>query len=266
MKVVFSVPPGMVLFVIARAPRPFVWCGQELPPTLLGVSRSGREQWVVMPADWDSYEFMVSEDLIRQTEVIDPAFFEDTTQIERSCLPLVDTVTRRFLEHLDWLFQIARGTDESPGSSIPRGLFLDVVLDGLQQVFDAGLQARGSIRPRPVRRADLVAQGRDFALAHLTDDLSAEDMAQALGVSYRVLNYAFKDALGMGPYRYLQALRLRAVRRHLAASGGSVTDVSFGYGFYTSGRFTRQYTHLFGERPSETRDRARRQAGAASRP
>ena len=29
--------------------------------------------------------------------------------------------------------------------------------------------------------------------------ITEEDMAQALGVSYRVLNYAFKDALGVSP-------------------------------------------------------------------
>ena len=167
-------------------------------------------------------------------------------------------VTGQFLERLDWFFQVGRGMNGSSGVPISRELFVEVVLDGLQQVFDAGLQARGSLEPRRVRRADLVAHGRDFALAHLREDVSVEDMAQALGVSYRVLNYAFKEALGMGPYRYLQALRLRAVRRQLAASGGSVTDASFGYGFYTPGRFARQYAHLFGERPSQTKKRARR--------
>ena len=210
-----------------------------------------------MPDGWDSYEFMLSEDLIRRTEVIDPAFFEETTQIERAFLPALEPVTGRFLDCLDALFQVARGGNGSPGEPIPRGLFVDVVLDGLQQVFDAGLEARGSLRPRAVRRADLVAHARDYALAHLADDVSAEDMARALGVSYRVLNYAFKDALGMSPYRYLLALRLRAVRRQLMASGCSVTDASFGYGFFAPSRFARRYAHFFGERPSETSDRAR---------
>ena len=145
-------------------------------------------------------------------------------------------------------------------------MFVDFVLDALQRIFDTGLQARGSLEPRPVRRADLVANGRDLALAHLNDDLSAEDMAQALGVSYRVLNYAFKDALGLSPYQYLLALRLRAARRQLMGSGGTVTDASYAHGFYTPSRFTRQYARFFGERPSETRDRARRGANAAPRP
>ena len=260
MKDFCAVPAGQVVFMVARVERPIVLCGRELPPTLLAVVRSGREHWIVTPAGWDCYEFMISEDLVRRTEVIDPGFFEQTTQLEPAFLPVVEPVARRFLERLDWFFQTARGANGSPGTPIHQGLFLDFVIEGLQQVFDAGLQARGSHEPRRVRRADLVANARDFALARLRDEVSAEDMAQALGVSYRVLNYAFKDALGMSPYQYLLALRLRAVRRQLAASGSSVTDASFGHGFYTPSRFARQYAHFFGERPSQTRDRARRRA------
>ena len=256
----FALPAGTVVCVIARAPQPLVWCGRELPPTLMGIVRSAREHWVVTPAGWDCYEFMIDEDLIRRTEMVDPAFFEKTTQIELAFLPAVEPVTREFLQHLDWFFQTARGANGDPGTQVPQHLFFDCVLDGLQQVFEAGLQFRGTHKPRPVRRSDLVANARDFALAHLTEDVSAEDMAQALGVSYRVLNYAFKDALGMSPYRYLLTLRLRAVRRQLLATGGTVTDASFGHGFYTPSRFIRRYSQFFGERPSETKSRARRRA------
>jgi hypothetical protein len=102
MKDVFAVPDGVVVFMIARAKRPFVWCGKEFPPTLLGVARSGREQWVAIPAGWDCYEFMVAEDLIRRTEMIDAGFLAETTQLERAFLPLVERVTGRFLDRLDW--------------------------------------------------------------------------------------------------------------------------------------------------------------------
>ena len=258
MKDVSAAPQGQVVIWIARVQRPFVLCGREFPPTLLAVAHSGRESWVVTPAGWDCYEFVVSEDLVRRTELIDPAFFEESTQIERAFLPLAEPATSRFLEGLDGFFQAAR-TNGTPGTPFPRGVFFDFVLDGLQQVFDAGLEARGSLKPRPARRSDLVANARDFALARLKEDVSAEEMADALGVSYRVLNYAFKDALGMSPYQYLLTLRLRAVRRELAL-GGSVTDASFSHGFSTPSRFIRRYSQFFGERPSETKNRARRRA------
>jgi hypothetical protein len=108
----------------------------------------------VTPSGWDCYEFMVSEDLIRQTDMIDPAFFEETTQIERAFLPAVESVARPFVQQLEWFFQAARGANGSRGAPIPQGLFRDFVLDGLQQVFDADLQARGTHTPRP-RRSEL---------------------------------------------------------------------------------------------------------------
>ena len=256
-KDVFAIPAGMLVCVLTRAPQSLVWCGRELPPTLMGIVRPGHEHWVVTPAGWDCYEFLIDEDLIRRSEALDPAFLEETSQIERAFLPAVEPVAGRFIKHLDWFFQTARGTNGTPGTPIPRTLFYDFVLDGLQQVFDAGLQARGSLMPRPARRSDLVANARDFALARLKEDVSAEEMADALGVSYRVLNYAFKDALGMSPYQYLLTLRLRAVRRELA-SGGSVTDASFGHGFSTPSRFIQRYSRFFGERPSETKRRGQR--------
>jgi AraC family ethanolamine operon transcriptional activator len=123
----------------------------------------------------------------------------------------------------------------------------------LQQVVDAGLAARGLSRLRNGRRADLVKKGRNFVSSRLATDLSADDMARALGVSYRVLNYAFRDCLGMSPYQYILTERLHAVRRQLKSRSVSVTEASVRHGFYTPSRFARQYSRLFGELPSETR-------------
>ena len=91
--------------------------------------------------------------------------------------------------------------------------------------------------------------------ANLSADISAEDVAQALRVSYRVLNYAFSDALGMSPYQYILTQKLHAVRRVLKANDTPVCEVSASYAFRTPSRFARQYARLFGELPSATRNR-----------
>ena len=96
--------------------------------------------------------------------------------------------------------------------------------------------------------------------AHLTRELSADNMAQALGVSYRVLNYAFRDSLGMSPYQYILTQKLHAIRRQLKSSVVSVTEACAYYGFSTPSRFARQYSRLFGELPSVTRSTSRRGA------
>lgn len=126
-------------------------------------------------------------------------------------------------------------------------------IDGLQQVTDAGLLAQGLQQRKAARRADLVSKAKDFIHAHLTEQISADYIAQALGVSYRVRNYALVESLGVSPYQNVLSEKLHAVRRHLKSPGASVSESCFAYGFETSSRFTRQYARLFGELPSETR-------------
>ena len=39
-------------------------------------------------------------------------------------------------------------------------------------------------------------------VANVKSDLTADELAGSLGVSDRVLRYAFRDSLGVSPYRY----------------------------------------------------------------
>ncbi len=256
---VFALPDGMVLFEICRAKLPLVWCGRHLPPTMLGIARSGIEHDVALHAGWDCYEFMITEDVIHRTEIFPSDFFARATQFEHTFLPLTEPVTGQFLKQLDAFFRIGEGANgrSVAGTAVNGDQLFDYTTRGLLQVVDAGLEALGSHELRPVRRPDIVRNAKDFVMAHLTADLSADDIARTLGVSYRSLNYAFKDALGISPYQYIQTQKLHAVRRLLKTSDITVTEACLAHGFYTPGRFTRQYSKLFGELPSATRARSR---------
>lgn len=253
----FALPDGMVLFLICRRKLPLVWCGRHLPPTLLGIARSGLEHDVVLHAGWDCYEFLVSEDLILRTEIFPTDFFAKTTQFERAFLPLLEPVTRQFLRQMDSIFRQIRGVNRSPDAAIHQARLFDFLIGGLQEVIDTGLNAQDRTSPRTGRRLDLVKKGRDLIAARLTSNLSVDDLAKDLGVSYRVLNYAFKDSFGVSPYQFLLTQKLHAVRKYLKSSDVSVTEACMTFGFNTPSRFARQYARLFGELPSETRHRYR---------
>ena len=182
MRDVFAAPDGTVVLLFSRAKLPVVWCGRHVPPTLLAVVRSGREQWVVLPAGLDAYEIIISEDLIRETEIFPPRFLAETTDLDRAFLPLTEPITGEFLRLVDSFFDQARGVNGSQAAGVLQARFFDFVIDGLQRVIDAGLAARGPSRLRNGRRSDLVQKGRDFVLSHVAADLSADDMARALGV------------------------------------------------------------------------------------
>jgi AraC family ethanolamine operon transcriptional activator len=85
-------------------------------------------------------------------------------------------------------------------------------------------------------------------------------MCDAVGVSERVLQLAFREAVGMSPSRWFTCARLNAARR-LLLSGDSppitVTGAASRCGFEHLGRFSTEYRVLFGEKPSETLTRRR---------
>jgi AraC family ethanolamine operon transcriptional activator len=83
--------------------------------------------------------------------------------------------------------------------------------------------------------------------------LTVAELASALRVTPRALEYAFESALGIPPARYILARRLNRVRRDLLTKRtDTVTAAASRRGFEHLGRFAAQYQDLFGELPSET--------------
>lgn len=92
----------------------------------------------------------------------------------------------------------------------------------------------------------------------IIEPISVDELCVAMHVSRRYLEYAFADAFGTSPSRYLRLLRLHQVRRHLKASAGrtTITNEAFRMGFNHMSLFTTQYKNAFGECPSDTLARA----------
>jgi len=81
-------------------------------------------------------------------------------------------------------------------------------------------------------------------------------------VSQRSLQYSFESILGMSPQHFLRVCRLNRVRRMLQENEAhSVSDIAAFNGFYHHSQFAMDYKQLFGERPSETLNRAFRRTG-----
>lgn len=80
-------------------------------------------------------------------------------------------------------------------------------------------------------------------------------MCEALGVSERSLQLAFRRTLGLSPSRCSELLRLRRAHEALVNAvpgGSSVTSIALRYGFTHMGRFARRYAEVFGQAPSTT--------------
>jgi transcriptional regulator GlxA family with amidase domain len=93
------------------------------------------------------------------------------------------------------------------------------------------------------------------------------EVTDALGVSTRALQQAFRSYAGVNPHQYLLARKLHLARRHLGRIRGlrsPVTEAAVSSGFTHFGRFSGYYRRLFGEAPHETLARTTARLSAAA--
>lgn len=91
-------------------------------------------------------------------------------------------------------------------------------------------------------------------------DVSAPDIAKAVGVSRRTLEYAFQDGFGLAPSSYLKAYRLMNLHQRLLEgnhTGTSIATLCADFGFRHPGQAAADYRDMFGELPSVTLGRER---------
>jgi AraC-like DNA-binding protein len=113
-------------------------------------------------------------------------------------------------------------------------------------------------------RARLARRAEDWMRAHLTEDLHVPDLCQAMRVSRRELEYAFRLVFDESPRDYLLALRLNAMHRTLRLGGhraGAITEVALRYAMPHLGRLSGRYRALFGENPVDTLRQGGRESG-----
>lgn len=127
------------------------------------------------------------------------------------------------------------------------------------------LQTIGEIfaQPKAIKqlaheRCELVRRAASVVHGQLGLPYSSQRICDALDVSERVLQLAFRQCLGMSPSRWYSALRLNRVRGALIRADAkvtTVTSVASSHGFEHLGRFARDYKDHFGETPSTTLSR-----------
>lgn len=82
----------------------------------------------------------------------------------------------------------------------------------------------------------------------------------AANVSERTLQYAFRDRFGLTPAAFMKARNLAKVKvalREADPDTVKVGDIAAKHGFWHVGQFAADYRRLFGERPSETLQKAK---------
>ncbi len=112
-------------------------------------------------------------------------------------------------------------------------------------------QLEGAARPVEHR---VTRAAQNFIEMHLAEPLQMPMMAEALGVSVRTIETAFRADLDTTPTTYIRDRRLERIRADLADAepGSTVTETALRWGMVHLGRFAADYRARFGEAPSRT--------------
>ncbi len=107
---------------------------------------------------------------------------------------------------------------------------------------------------RALAHFSLARRAERYLRERISEPVCIDELCVALRVSRRYLEYAFSDAFGTSPSRYLRLLRLTEVRHRLQCLGNTttVTREATRLGFSHLSQFSVQYKQLFGQSPSAT--------------
>jgi len=125
---------------------------------------------------------------------------------------------------------------------VARSLVVFLKRPGGQSQFSTHLQAQFSAIPA-IRKA------QEWALAHLSEDLSAKALAAHVGMSERNFRRLFVDELRETPREYVERIRLDEARRQIEDTNFPAQTVAKRCGFGTVYSLRRAFVRQFGVTP-----------------
>lgn len=113
--------------------------------------------------------------------------------------------------------------------------------------------------PNPHDRTDakpvLLRRAMDYIDANAANDIALADIAEAVHVTPRAVQYMFRRHLETTPLQYLRRLRLHHAHQELLAADhlhATVTEIAAKWGFAHTGRFAVLYRQTYGQSPHTT--------------
>lgn len=215
--------------------------------------RSGGQGFeLVTPADFDIYGVVIDrEELGRIASIQGIDLSADAVPGERLRVPAQTLQGMRLV-----LGRMLHRRSTAMASRLQK----DMVVMALMELLHNSAPSR-EVLPSYAHRKAVV----DTVREHLKHDgdtlLTITQLCELTNVSRRTLQYSFETIIGISPHQFLAAIRLNQVRRALRQPDNreTITDIATYWGFLHLGQFAKDYRSLFGETPSQARERYRRQ-------
>ena len=132
-------------------------------------------------------------------------------------------------------------------------------LDSVEQAMAVTLVNGHAVRHRPVQiyRGGLgsarLRRIKELVHAKMEDDLSLDEMAQAVGLSTAHFARMFRKSTGETPHQFVLRKRLERAKAMLRTPDARVLDVAVACGFKTQQHFAQAFRDVWGVSPTEYR-------------
>ena len=124
-------------------------------------------------------------------------------------------------------------------------------------------------QPIPVSKTELLQEERlrlmlSYIHANYSDNITADTLAQAAGISRSECFRCFRAVIGMSPSDYLCQYRLSQAARLLSDTDMELSDICYSCGFRSTSYFGKVFRENCGISPGRYRESARKTAGSGA--
>ena len=103
------------------------------------------------------------------------------------------------------------------------------------------------------QQVDMISRARMRIRESLESDITIQQIAEELGVSYSNLRKLFKEHTGLSPATYQQELRLLRAKELLSTTELSIKEIAYRLNFESPDYFSAKFKAKMGVKPSEVR-------------
>ena len=103
------------------------------------------------------------------------------------------------------------------------------------------------------QQVDMISRARMRIRESVESDLTIQQIAEELGVSYSNLRKLFKEHTGLSPATYQQELRLLRAKELLTTTELSIKEIAYRLNFESPDYFSAKFKAKMGQKPSEVR-------------
>ena len=117
------------------------------------------------------------------------------------------------------------------------------------------LSEQTPVIPKLTAGEKIALEIRDRVFTHMDGKFSIKSLAEEYDVTEQTLQNSFKSLFGFTPKNFFRLLKLNLVHQELQKSTpdqNTVLKIAFKWGFTHMGHFSKYYTELFGQNPSQT--------------